>query len=88
MVTKEALLARRAQLEEDIAAQEKQAAQADADRQGAIAKVARCHDLINALSGAKQDVDHWLAQFPVPEPTAPDAQKPDPTAEPVKDPVN
>lgn len=64
MVTKESLLARKAQIEGDLDAQHDLARAAEAQRQDAIAKLTGCRDMVNALSGAKQDVEHWLAQFP------------------------
>lgn len=73
MVTKESLLARRAQIETDLAQQQELARQAEAQRQDSIAKLGACRDMINALSGAKQDVDFWLAQYPADPPAAPSA---------------
>lgn len=91
MVTKEALLARRAQLENDLAVQQQIIHAAEAARQDAIAKITHARDLINALSGAKQDVDHWIAQFPVPEPGADAPAKTveeDQLAKPPQEPIN
>lgn len=69
MITKEALLARRTQIDADIAAQQQAARDAQAQIQDGQRKVTVCRDMINALSGAKQDVEHWLAQLP-PDPPA------------------
>ena len=79
MVTKEELLARKATLEADIVAQQQAANQATAEIQDGQRKLAHARDMINALSGAKQDVDHWLAKFPADPPAAAE-----PIAEPVK----
>lgn len=71
MVTKEQLLERRAQLESDLEAQHHAAAAAQAQVQDGQRKLGVCRDMINALSGAKQDVDHWLKQL---EPATPAAE--------------
>lgn len=66
-MTKELLLARKAQLEKDLAVQasEAQAAQAQIGEGQKRAVAAR--DMINALSGAKQDCEFWLGQFQLEE---------------------
>lgn len=70
MVTKEELLARKATLENDIAVQQNLATAAGARIQEAQRELAHSRDMVNALSGAKQDVDHWLAKFPADPPAA------------------
>ena len=70
MVTKEELLARKATLEADLLAQQQAAAAATQEIQDGQRKLAHSRDMINALSGAKQDVEHWLAKFPA-DPPAP-----------------
>ena len=92
MVTKEQLLERRDQLDKDLEAQHNAARDAQKQIQDGQARLAGCRDMINALSGAKQDVEHWLATFPVPEPpksaaAAEVAQAPAPEAAP-KRPIN
>lgn len=77
MVTKEELLARKATLEADLAAQVNAGQNAQAKIQEGQRELAQSRDMINALSGAKQDVDHWLAKFPADPPAA----------EPIKDEV-
>ena len=68
MVTKEELLARKATLEADLLAQQQAAAAATQEIQDGQRKLAHSRDMINALSGAKQDVEHWLAKFPADPP--------------------
>ncbi len=82
MVTKEELQARKATLEEDIAVQRAIAAKANAKIQEGQQELAHSRDLINALSGAKQDIDFWLAKFPADPPAAAEPAK---EAEPVKE---
>jgi hypothetical protein len=84
MVTKEQLLARRAQLEQDLIAQQELANAAEGRRQEAVATLAKTRDLTNALSGAKQDVEFWLRQIdkaaaaeqPAPQPDPPASEQP------------
>jgi hypothetical protein len=52
MVTKEQLLARKAQLEQDLIAQQEIANAAEGRRLEAVGTLAKTRDLTNALSGA------------------------------------
>lgn len=59
-MTKEALLARKAQLEGEIAQQRGFQAAAKSDIERLTAQASRARDLENSLGGALQDVEHWL----------------------------
>jgi hypothetical protein len=78
MVTKEALLARRAQLDQDLAAQDQVMLQAQAQVADGQQKIRNANNMIQALSGAKQDCEFWLAQFPpdAPAPAAENIEQP------------
>lgn len=73
MITKEELVARRALLEDDLKAQNDRAAQLNGQIQDGQRRLVQTRDLINSLSGAKQDVDYWLSKFPA-DPPAPGAE--------------
>ncbi len=72
-MTKELLLARRQDLERDIAAQRDAQARGASEIQRLQQNVARARDQENAIGGAIQDVNYWLgildgALAPLPAP--------------------
>lgn len=61
-MTREALLARKAQLEGELADQRSIQAQAQQEIERLEKRRGRAYDAENALGGAIQDVNYWLGQ--------------------------